>query len=61
MLVVFIMFTLEKLEMFNLKVTITKTICVIIKMSNSIVSSFIRNNHWEPPLRDEGINYSLII
>ncbi len=38
---------LEKVEIIDLKMTKTYTICVIIKMSNSIVSSLVRNNPWE--------------
>ncbi len=44
------MYALEKLEIINLEVNIIQTICVIIKMSNSIVSILLRNNLWEPPL-----------
>ncbi len=42
---------LEKLKIIDLKMTITETICVIIKIWNSTISTILRNNPWECPPR----------
>ncbi len=54
------LYALEKVEIVDLKATITSVICDIIKMSNSTVSTLIRNNLWEPLLNSNQIKRTIL-